>query len=352
MEGIFLYAFILAIVLALSRWNNPSDVRSLSFIVIILILGVEVGYGWLYFSESIYNLPHLIRLNTPLVFLIGPAFFLNVKGTRLKGLAFQKLDFFHLIPSLLCILYFGGFYFKEAQEKLIYFNELRSSQGFDSYVIGGARRIQQGTYLLLIAHQLKLIKGLLRQEKINVIILSSGFFGIWLLDIYRYFVRFDWSTGILDMWVISAFLLLILFIELRYRSDTKSYSKYATSGLKLGNDEVAKNIISSLETHKKFLNPKFKLAELAKDVSMHPNHVSQAISTSLKSNFNDLINSYRTDEAKKLLSEISNNHFTLEAIGQMAGFNSSTTFNAAFKKFSGITPREFKISQQQRKLTK
>lgn len=352
MEGIFLYASILAIVLAISKWSNPFEVRSLSFTVIILILGIEVGFGWLYFSESIFKVPHLIRLNTPLVFLVGPAFFLYVKGTRIKGLAFQMLDFLHLIPSLLCILYFGGFYFEEAQEKLIYFNKLRSSQGFDSYVIGGARRIQQAIYLWLIAHQLSLGKDLPRLEKVNVIILSSGFLGIWLLDIYRYFVRFDWSSGILDMWVISAFLLLILFIEVRYRSGTKSQRKYATSGFKLRNDEIAKNIISSLETSKKYLNPKFKLAELAKDVSLHPNHVSQVISTSLKSNFNELINSYRTEEAKKLLSEISNNHLTLDAIGQMAGFNSSTTFNAAFKKFSGTTPREFKISQQQRILTK
>jgi AraC-like DNA-binding protein len=34
------------------------------------------------------------------------------------------------------------------------------------------------------------------------------------------------------------------------------------------------------------------------------------------------------------------------SVGMDAGFNSKTTFNTVFKKFTGFTPSDFKIQQQ------
>jgi methylphosphotriester-DNA--protein-cysteine methyltransferase len=52
------------------------------------------------------------------------------------------------------------------------------------------------------------------------------------------------------------------------------------------------------------------------------------------------------EEAKKLMVNPRNANFTILSIGFEAGFNSKSTFNTVLKKFTGLTPTEFR--QQQR----
>jgi len=61
----------------------------------------------------------------------------------------------------------------------------------------------------------------------------------------------------------------------------------------------------------------------------------------LDCNFVTFINSYRIEEAKKIL--ISNNYsnYTIEAVSEIVGFNSKSAFNNAFKKKVGITPSDY-----------
>jgi AraC-like DNA-binding protein len=58
-------------------------------------------------------------------------------------------------------------------------------------------------------------------------------------------------------------------------------------------------------------------------------------------NFSDYINSLRIEEAKKILQDPANNKTILEILYE-TGFNSKASFNAYFKKETGLTPTEFK----------
>jgi AraC-like DNA-binding protein len=58
-------------------------------------------------------------------------------------------------------------------------------------------------------------------------------------------------------------------------------------------------------------------------------------------NFYDYVSKYRIEEAKKLLVDSINNKTVLEVLYQV-GFNSKSSFNTAFKKFTGVTPSHFK----------
>ena len=70
--------------------------------------------------------------------------------------------------------------------------------------------------------------------------------------------------------------------------------------------------------------------------------VSQAINEGMDKTFYDLINDYRVEEAKRLLSGPQSNNYTILSIGFAAGLNSKTTFNTVFKKFTGVTPTDFR----------
>ena len=62
----------------------------------------------------------------------------------------------------------------------------------------------------------------------------------------------------------------------------------------------------------------------------------------LGKSFFDLINSYRIEEAKKMIKEPEDEKMTISEVMYKVGFNSKSSFNTAFKKYTGLTPSEYK----------
>ncbi|MEI6853027.1 MAG: helix-turn-helix domain-containing protein, partial [Bacteroidota bacterium] len=73
-------------------------------------------------------------------------------------------------------------------------------------------------------------------------------------------------------------------------------------------------------------------------------YLSQVINQQYECNFNDYINQLRVNEAVLILKNDLDKKKTIDMISDMAGFSSKTTFYAAFKKFTGITPSFFQKS--------
>jgi len=59
-------------------------------------------------------------------------------------------------------------------------------------------------------------------------------------------------------------------------------------------------------------------------------------------NFCDFINVYRIEESKRLLSDPVRGERSILDIAYEVGFNSKSTFNSAFKKYTGMKPSEFR----------
>ena len=76
--------------------------------------------------------------------------------------------------------------------------------------------------------------------------------------------------------------------------------------------------------------------------TISPYHISQVFNDCFNKNFYDFINLYRIEESKKLLRNPKNNEKTILEILYEAGFNSKSTFNALFKKHTGVTPTEYR----------
>lgn len=105
-------------------------------------------------------------------------------------------------------------------------------------------------------------------------------------------------------------------------------------------------LITQIEQHmtedKPFLNPKIRMPELAKTLEIPRYIFSYLINEHYHVNFFQFINQYRIDHAKNLLIAKENQHYTLESISQMSGFNSRSTFNTRFKEIVGKSPKEYK----------
>ena len=110
--------------------------------------------------------------------------------------------------------------------------------------------------------------------------------------------------------------------------------------------EIAAKIVSMMELEKIYQETELTLAQMATRLQHPSHHLSQAINEGLKKNFYDLVNGYRVEEAKRLLLDTRNSNYTILSIGFEAGFNSKTTFNTVFKKFTGLTPTEYRDKQK------
>ena len=107
-------------------------------------------------------------------------------------------------------------------------------------------------------------------------------------------------------------------------------------------DEIVQKIIFTMESEKLYQEPELTSQQLAAKLNLPVHHLSQAINDGLHKNFYDLVNDYRVEEAKRLLLDPKNDSFTILSTGFEAGFNSKTTFNTVFKKFTGLTPTDFR----------
>ncbi len=96
-----------------------------------------------------------------------------------------------------------------------------------------------------------------------------------------------------------------------------------------------------METNKAYENPALTLADFCKQLGIHPKKASQMINQGFDMNFNDFVNHYRTRAVIAKLEQGEHNLQTLLGIGFECGFNSKSTFNRAFKRYTNLSPKEY-----------
>ncbi|MEP2058400.1 MAG: helix-turn-helix domain-containing protein [Maribacter litoralis] len=106
---------------------------------------------------------------------------------------------------------------------------------------------------------------------------------------------------------------------------------------------LLKQLETVLKDKKLYTDPNLKLLELAYRLDISAHELSKLINENLERNFTDLINEFRIEEAKQLINN--NSLYTMEAIGQQCGFNSKSAFYKAFKKFTHLTPTQYKSQE-------
>lgn len=93
---------------------------------------------------------------------------------------------------------------------------------------------------------------------------------------------------------------------------------------------------------KPFLNPYVTIQEISKDLQIPTRELSVLINHTLGQHFFDFVNTYRIENAKKILKDHAKSKETILEILYEVGFNSKSSFNTAFKKHTGFTPTEYR----------
>ena len=100
-------------------------------------------------------------------------------------------------------------------------------------------------------------------------------------------------------------------------------------------------IIALMQNEKLYEDAELTLSQLAKQLSTNTSVLSKIINTGFKMNFNDFVNEYRVNALMEKLKAGEQKKQTLLGIAFDCGFNSKATFNRAFKKQTGLSPKEW-----------
>jgi AraC-like DNA-binding protein len=117
-------------------------------------------------------------------------------------------------------------------------------------------------------------------------------------------------------------------------------------------EELKTALLHIMGNAKPFLDYELSLVKLASIMNISSHHLSYLINTGFDENFYQFINRYRIEEAKKLILDEKMSHLNFQGIALEVGFNSKSVFNTTFKKCTGQTPSEYKVTKQQEMLLK
>jgi AraC-like DNA-binding protein len=109
---------------------------------------------------------------------------------------------------------------------------------------------------------------------------------------------------------------------------------------------VLEQLAQYMMTQRPWLDADLTLEQLAGKLGLRPKVLSRAINEGLGRNFFELVNHYRIEEAKRLLTDPADKKITVLEVLYEVGFNSKSSFNTLFKQDTGMTPSEFKKSSQ------
>lgn len=121
-------------------------------------------------------------------------------------------------------------------------------------------------------------------------------------------------------------------------------AKYAKSALDEARmDRIAQKLEKAMRSDRLYEDSTLTLADLCHAVGASQNHVSQTLNQKLGTKFFDYVARYRIEAAQALLRADEGDQTILD-IALSVGFNSKSTFNAAFKRVTGQTPSDYRAS--------
>jgi len=319
-----------------SRKVKPENIYLIYLLVAISIIILNAIIRLSYYIDSLWF--YEIFSNS-LLLVIAPSIFLFVKiKTKQSQAHFPK--WIHYVPFLL--------YFSFNLISLIYFKSeqpINETIGIVAYLIFNIQFIVYFALSFFVLARIKPLPDSLKWIRIAiwliivpwllhlVFLLAEKIFGIFIPDFL--------SLNLSLMFGICAFFLS--YVHTSGKIGFAKKDKYENS--KISPSELSRNlkIIKSIITEEKlFLDKDMSLAMISEKTQLSPRDISLTINQGMQQNFVDFINSYRIESFKQLITQESSSNYTMVAIAENCGFKSSSAFYAAFKKQTGITPKQYK----------
>jgi AraC-like DNA-binding protein len=381
---VFLVAIIGLMVAAILYFLNRESSFSARLLAgYLLSISVISLFSALYHTNFFLFFPHVPRTMVFLSLSASPFAYLYVRSVLRQQYAWTKSDFLFFIPAVLYTINMIPFYAMPMDEKLAIIRQQLADNSIialepEGWLPEGWGIILRMVYgVVLASFQVKMLVNWRKKnsEKLipqnlamfrwligfTMLVLSS--FIILLIE-YAFQISyfFDFYRLItLTMTVSICITCIFLFLQpnLLYgltgwfqeaNESTISEPEIAiaqeTTPSNTFSKETERSYRALLESHltnqQPFLKVGYKIGDLSKELDIPTYILSAFINQAYGKNFNEWVNEYRVHYLKGLLQKNPDfRKYTFEALGNLAGFNSRTTFIAAVKKTTQKTPSEF-----------
>ncbi|WP_207497036.1 helix-turn-helix domain-containing protein [Aridibaculum aurantiacum] len=347
----------------------------------IAILGPAMGLAGYYVL-----LPHFIRVGDPLVFVFGPLLFIYICCLTRGQL--PKKWLLHFLPFLLYVLYLLPFYAMSGDDKIAYVERLFADKTMntETMVVQFVRTVHVTIYMLaslqlVVAFQKQIKDNFSNIEKVTLATVSrllKLFLAVAVVGTCTFIASFFTSINIVFINGLISLTVGIVIYGVAYATwsrpavvlpeqvetmtdtplppelpakpaepeeiqevlqEEKERTKHHIR------DEDYPQLVTKLEELVKeglHLDNDLTLLQLAYRLHIQPYQASELINRYYKGSFFDFINSKRIQEVQKRLKDPELAHFSVLGIAMDCGFNSKSSFNTAFKKFTGLTPTQFR----------
>ena len=307
--------------------------------VIYFSIGIQGLSLWLYVRDNqIFN-RYFLYSDSAFIFLIGAFLYLFFLYVTTDRKICGKTVLLHSLLFLLSLIIIESLniYYLDAADKGEFpvFKQIISASYLSFFI-----------YLILI---FRLLMSFYRRKKslkiklllfINLCSIVFAFLLILSNTLWRE-IQF-----ISDLAFVCISLLFIFFL-IRYpdyfnKAQKESQEiRYRKSQIdKLDKQKIIKRLESLIEDEKIYIDRSVSLKTLSTRLGLSSSQLSELLNSHYDTGFNSFINSYRIEEAKTLLNKKSGMNILETAFE--CGFNSKTTFNTAFRKFTGMTPTEYR----------
>ncbi len=344
---IFVFGIILSVLLILPRKRGKILNPYLGGILLVLSL-----FG---FKNQLYGVEGSITCDfqaifTPISFItaLGPLAYFYVLSTLGTRSSLRKADLIHFVPCLVfAALYLLLLLMPESTQRAWMHSPFEASFSHWEQAIA---TLGLATYSLLAWQEFQLWKrtnsnGLVIRRWIPKFLALTGSLSIvWALVIFINFWLYDLQVTTLTynpIWLIFGVVLIWIVGEVALNPKFFLDSKLVWSRSSPDDSGYSDALDVIMREQRLFTDPQLSLEKLATGLEINPRQLSSVLNNEVGKNFYDYVNRYRIEEVKVLLKDPKHQHLTIEAIANLAGFKSKSSFNTAFKKHTNMTPREY-----------
>jgi AraC-like DNA-binding protein len=343
--------------------------------LVLFFLSLSIFEGWLNNTGYIVKVLAITNFSEPLNFTFAPLIYLYVVNSlNPQG---KRKEWAHFIPAIFWLIYMV-FQFIQPDE-LKYNSYIRTNHPDWDYLeavtkisddpLGVGQYINQMTAIQLFIYISAIIVILIKKfrsvghplfstdNELLIILRNTVIHFILLIAIFLATkIYFGMDSDVGDYLIATYVSFMIYSTSYRVLKSSDYFDKpgsffafpmmkYEKSSLSDESKEmILAKIRREMEDNSYFKNRLASLPGLAKQINETSHHVSQVINEKLNKNFFELLASYRVEHAKKLIHKDKNSKLTVEELADIVGYNSKSSFNIAFKKYTLKTPSEYRKS--------
>jgi len=330
--------------------------------VFFLLLAINLTDGLLAYYGFYEKFPALAHLEDGFVFLIGPVLFFYTKSVVYRKFEWKAADILHLFPFIAFTVVFQIYYHLQSSDyqHLIqsaiqkqqlppgfYFSILLVYAHLGTYIYFAYREI------IFYRQQLQQRFSQLKKRNLDWLIFMIFSVAVMLLLTLTYSLLPLATQALLHVGLIVVIAFIFAFVNtivwkalnqpLIFSGVEQEETVYNAGALnEFERVDYDRKVQHAITTEHAFLNSDLTLDELAERTSIPAKKLSQFINEYHRQNFFDFVNSYRINEAKRILTESKDPKLTVLEVMYQSGFNSKSSFNTLFKKKTGQTPTEFR----------